>query len=154
MKLVVETSKYLGIALLMFMLMFACGAGIAAVHDYTVGGPGKPEITITQLAKLGDKHGSVYGFVNHVRPSEMKLAVFIWVNGWRTKPYWAGPNNTFGLSGTFESNITTEDGDEAATRIAVYLVPIQVPIPPLVDVPQIPQYFLDKTVTGIIVNRQ
>ena len=59
----------------------------------------------------------------HVNPADYKVVVYIYVNGWWTKPYWAQPLTTIQRDGRWVCDITTGGSDILATKIAAYLVP-------------------------------
>ncbi len=63
------------------------------------------------------------GRVRCVRPADYKVAVYIYVSGWWTKPYWAWLLMPIQPDGTWTCDITTEGTDQLATRIAAFLVP-------------------------------
>lgn len=86
------------------------------------GGPGNPTIEFTHVPPLGsfeDLEGQVW----HVKPSDYKVAVYIYVSGWWTKPTLANPLTTIQIDGSWITDITTGGIDEEATRIAAFLVP-------------------------------
>ncbi|MDP2874161.1 MAG: hypothetical protein Q8N84_02625 [bacterium] len=63
------------------------------------------------------------GKVRCVKPENYKLAVYIFVSGWWTKPYWAWPLTDIQSDGSWSCNIGTGGSDELATKIAAFLVP-------------------------------
>jgi hypothetical protein len=58
-----------------------------------------------------------------VNPADYKVAVYIYVSSWWTKPYWAWPLTSINPDGTWATDITTGGTDQLATRIAAFLVP-------------------------------
>ncbi len=91
---------------------------------------GLPEIEFTYLPPYGsfeNLKGRVKGIKN---PSDYNVAVYIYVAGWWTKPYWDEPLTPVNPDGSFVCDITTGGIDEQATRIRAYLLPKGY-IPPL-----------------------
>ena len=52
-----------------------------------------------------------------------KVAVYIYVRGWRTKPTWDYPLTPIQNDGSWVCDITTGGNDQEATSIAAYGVP-------------------------------
>jgi len=86
------------------------------------GGPGDPVIKFTYVPPLGSFE-YLRGQVWHVNPADYKVAVYIYVSGWWTKPTFANPLTTIQSDGSWITDITTGGIDETATRIAAFLVP-------------------------------
>jgi exo-beta-1,3-glucanase (GH17 family) len=86
------------------------------------GGSGDPTIEFTYIPPLGSFENLV-GQVWHVDPSDHKVAVYIYVSGWWTKPTFANPLTTIQVDGSWITDITTGGIDEQATRIASFLLP-------------------------------
>ena len=63
------------------------------------------------------------GQVWNVNPPDYKVAVYIYVSGWWTKPYWDYPLTPINNDGTWTCDITTGGIDQNATKIAAFLVP-------------------------------
>ena len=63
------------------------------------------------------------GHVTCVTPNDYKVAVYIKVSGWWTKPYYASPLTTIQSDGTWTTDITTGGSDQWATDIAAFLIP-------------------------------
>jgi hypothetical protein len=86
------------------------------------GGPGTPAIAFTSVPSRGSR-ADLHGQVLHVHPREFNVAVYIYVSGWWTKPYFAQPLTAIRADGSWTADITTGGIDELATAIAAYLVP-------------------------------
>jgi len=86
------------------------------------GGPGEPAIEFTHVPNYGS-YDDLQGRVWHVDPAEHRVAVYIYVSGWWTKPYWSRPLTTIQSNGGWACDITTGGIDQRATRIAAYLLP-------------------------------
>ncbi len=83
-----------------------------------------PTIVFDHVPPYGS-NDNLTGHVTNVTPNDYRVAVFIYTQGWWTKPNFDEslrlvPINT---DGTWVCDITTGEGDEAATRIAAYLLP-------------------------------
>ena len=63
------------------------------------------------------------GRVNCVDATQYKIAVYIQVGGWWTKPYWSQPTTSINADGSWTTDITTGGIDETATKIVAYLIP-------------------------------
>ena len=95
------------------------------------GGPGEPEIEFSYIPPYGCLN-RLKGQVWHVNPSNYKVAVYIHVFGWWTKPYWDKPLTMIQKNGAWTCDITTGGDDKKATAIAAYLVPNGY-IPPVIS---------------------
>ncbi|MBM3187214.1 MAG: hypothetical protein FJZ90_00650, partial [Chloroflexi bacterium] len=62
------------------------------------------------------------GRVRCIDPASHKVAVYIYVSGWWTKPYWAWPLTDIEADGTWITDITTGGTDQLATKIAAFVV--------------------------------
>jgi hypothetical protein len=71
-----------------------------------------PMIELTSVPALRS-YLPLKGVVHHADAEHLRIAVYIRVNGWWTKPYW---------DSTFSVDITTGGRDEEATDIAVFLI--------------------------------
>ena len=83
---------------------------------------GTPTIEFTNVPPLGS-FSNLQGQVRYVNPNEFKVAVYIYVSGWWTKPTFASPLTNIRNDGSFTTDITTGGFDQTATRIIAYLVP-------------------------------
>ena len=86
------------------------------------GGPGTPSIEFTSVPPYGS-YNNLKGQVWHVNPNDYKIAIYIYVSGWWTKPYFGSPSTAIKSDGSWECDITTGGTDQNATKIATYLVP-------------------------------
>jgi exo-beta-1,3-glucanase (GH17 family) len=86
------------------------------------GGPGTPAIEFTSVPPYGSFE-NLKGQVWHVKSEDYRVAVYIYVFGWWTKPYWNNPLISINCDGTWTCDITTGGSDQNATKIAAYLVP-------------------------------
>lgn len=86
------------------------------------GGPSSPTIEFLQVPHYG-AFINLTGQVLHVDPSAYKVAVYIYVSGWWTKPTFSEPLTTIQFDGSWMTDITTGGIDQFATRIAAFVVP-------------------------------
>jgi hypothetical protein len=81
-----------------------------------------PIIVLDHIPAYGS-YDNLSGHVTCVTPSEYKVAVYINVSGWWTKPYFTSPLTTIKKDGTWNTDITTGGSDQLATDIAAFLIP-------------------------------
>jgi hypothetical protein len=93
------------------------------------------------------------GRVNCVNPSSYKVAVYIFVSGWWTKPYWDQPLTTIQSDGTWTCDITTGGTDQLATKIAAFLVPNGYKPPPASGGQTLPAELYNHAVAQLIIDR-
>jgi exo-beta-1,3-glucanase (GH17 family) len=116
------------------------------------GGTGNPEIELTLVPELGS-FDDLEGQVWHVSPTEYRVAVYIYVSGWWSKPYWYRPLTTISCDGSWTCDITTGGIDEQATRIAAYVVPIGYSPPLMSGEATLPPELEDNAVAKVEVTR-
>ncbi len=101
-------------------------AGVVMADNWSSGlipgGPGTPAIVFSYVPPYGS-FDDLRGQVWHVDPSKYNVAVYIYVSGWWTKPYFSSPLTPIQRDGSWICDITTGGVDETATRIAAYLLP-------------------------------
>ncbi len=68
-------------------------------------------------------YDNLEGQVGCVQPADYKVAVYIYVSGWWTKPYWAAPLTPINSDGSWSCDLTTGGTDQLATEYAAFLVP-------------------------------
>ncbi len=94
------------------------------------------------------------GIVRHVDAEQVRIAVYIRVNGgWWTKPYWDSPATPMGPDGSFSVDITTGGQDDQATEIAAFLLPREYYPPGLRGEPELPAELLQRALTRADVAR-
>jgi exo-beta-1,3-glucanase (GH17 family) len=86
------------------------------IDDCFPGGPGTPEITLTYIPPIGSED-DLEGRVRHVESNYYGIAVYIYVNGWWTKPYWADPVTTINCNGNFVTDIATSESDQPPPKL-------------------------------------
>jgi exo-beta-1,3-glucanase (GH17 family) len=86
------------------------------------GGAGTPSVECAYVPPSLSSN-NLFGQVFHVNTDDYKVAVYIHVGDWWTKPTFANPLTSIGLDGSWERDITTGGNDPLATQIVAYLVP-------------------------------
>jgi hypothetical protein len=81
-----------------------------------------PALVLDYVPPYGS-NDNLRGHVTGISPSAYKIAVYIKVPGWWTKPYFASPLTPIQSDGTWEADITTGPSDSLATGLAVFLIP-------------------------------
>jgi len=93
------------------------------------------------------------GRVRCVKPADYKVAVYIFVSGWWTKPYWDWPLTTIQEDGTWTCDITTGGTDQLATKIAAFLVPNGYNPPSMSGGQTLPTELFENAFAYIIIDR-
>jgi hypothetical protein len=100
-----------------------------------------PWIDFTDLPEYGTNE-RLYGEVGNVEPANFRVAVYINVEGWWTKPYFNSPLTLIDADRKWSCSIVTGGYDRHATKIAAYLLPAGI-IPPQMRggtvLPEIPE---------------
>ncbi|HCO93045.1 MAG TPA: hypothetical protein DIU00_03695 [Phycisphaerales bacterium] len=81
-----------------------------------------PWIDITDVPEYGTNE-RLFGEVCNVEPTDYNVAVYIFVEGWWTKPYFNRPLTPIDIDGKWNCTIVTGGNDRYATKIAAYLLP-------------------------------
>ncbi|MGD9213108.1 MAG: hypothetical protein PVI90_20165, partial [Desulfobacteraceae bacterium] len=116
------------------------------------GGPGNPEITFTYIPSRGSDE-YLEGQIRHVESSVYVVAVYIYVNGWWTKPTWEEPVTTIDCDGSFMTDIVTGGSDSSATQIAAFLIPYDYAPPSMSGGSTLPDELYQNAVADIIADR-
>lgn len=112
-----------------------------------------PLIEFTNVPPYGS-FINLQGRVTCVDPTNYRVAVYIFVSGWWTKPTFANPLTSIQPDGIWTTDITTGGLDQNATRIAAYLVPNGYD-PPLMGGGQtLPPELEENSVATVIVERE
>jgi exo-beta-1,3-glucanase (GH17 family) len=101
-----------------------------------------------KIGQFTDWSGQCYG----IKPSDYKVAVYIKVYGWWTKPTWDEPTTYIFSDGTWSCDITTGGFDETATDVAAFLIPATY-APPLAEGGDLPQAVVNAAVRSIQIDR-
>jgi exo-beta-1,3-glucanase (GH17 family) len=116
------------------------------------GGPGTPTVEFTDVPVIGST-ANLHGLVLHAAPLAHRIAVYIYVSGWWTKPYFDRPTTSIGCDGAWEADVTTGGIDERATRIAAFLIPEDYRPPLLAGAGALPPALTANAVASVQVNR-
>lgn len=100
-------------------LMLACAAWFCGITSLAAQTPG---ISLTSVPPMGS-NADLSGLASGVTPASYRVAVYIFVQGWWTKPTDAAPLTVIQNNGTWTCDITTGGADAYATKIAAFLVP-------------------------------
>lgn len=87
-----------------------------------------PNLVFTFVPAMGSAE-YLQGRVDCVDPSMHKVAVYVFVQGWYTKPYYDAPSTVIRADGTWTANIVTGGADACATKIAAFVLPNSVETP-------------------------
>jgi hypothetical protein len=110
-------------------------------------------IELTHIPPYGSFE-RLQGRINCYPPDAHKIAVYIFVSGWWSKPTFANPLTPINTDGTWECNITTGGQDHFATRIAAFLVPNGYDPPKMFGSLTLPGELFESSVASIIVERE
>jgi exo-beta-1,3-glucanase (GH17 family) len=86
------------------------------------GGPGTAQLLFTSVPPYGST-ADLNGREWHVKPADYRVAVYIYVGGWWTKPTFVSPTTPIYPDGTWVCDVTTGGNDVNATKIAAFLIP-------------------------------
>ena len=108
------------VCLIMAASIVGCGGGGGKPAPVT----GDPAIVFDSVPPLSS-YADLQGRALNIAPDDYRIAVFIYVAGWWTKPYWHESQRLVPIrpDGTWTCDITTGGNDQTATRIAAFLVP-------------------------------
>ncbi|MCH7227940.1 glycoside hydrolase family 16 protein [Haloferula sp. A504] len=111
-----------------------------------------PGISLTSVPVMGSP-ADLSGVVSEVTPADFRVAVYLFVQGWWTKPTDAAPLTVIQNDGTWSCDITTGGADAYATKIAAFLVP-QSYTPPLAHgLAVLPEELETNSVASVITER-
>lgn len=96
-----------------------------------------PRLEFTAVPAVGATD-PLRGQAHNVNPSQHRVAVYIYVFGWWTKPSWTSPLTSIQNDGSWACNITTGSNDPCATSIAAFLIPASYSPPLLAGQPELP----------------
>ena len=99
-----------------------CAVSLLLLWAFSPSLASEPIIEFTYVPPYGSFE-DLTGQVWNVNPPDYKVAVYIYVSGWWTKPYWDYPLTPINNDGTWTCDITTGGIDQNATKIAAFLVP-------------------------------
>ncbi len=111
-----------------------------------------PSIVFTFVPPYGSFQ-NLQGRVTCVTPDDYKVAVYIFVSGWWTKPTFASPLTYVQSDGSWICDITTGGTDQNATQIVAFLVPNGYDPPPLSGSQTLPPELFTHAVAQVHADR-
>ncbi|NDV61907.1 glycoside hydrolase family 16 protein [Puniceicoccales bacterium CK1056] len=112
-----------------------------------------PEISFTFVPPQGSD-ANLTGEVMNVNPEDHRVAVYIYVHGWWTKPTNAQPLSMIDSGGNWVCDITTGGADLVAKKIAAFLIPVGYDPPILNGTAEFPVDLQVTALASIQVDRQ
>jgi hypothetical protein len=112
-----------------------------------------PEIAFDHMPPY-NSFDDLHGQVNCITSADYKVAIFIFVSGWWTKPLWDTPTIPIQSDGSWSADITTGGVDQQATRIAAFLVPDGFSPPLMRGEQELPAELFANAVTYTMVDRE
>lgn len=113
-----------------------------------------PSIIFTSKPPYGSLvERTLYGRVDCVNPADYKVAVYIYVTGWWTKPNWDHPLTPIASDGSWSTNVVTGGLDHLAIQYAAFLVPNGYNPPLMGGNAPLPQELFDNSVAHVIEDR-
>lgn len=112
-----------------------------------------PVIEFSSVPPYGS-FNDLKGRVKNVNTSDYKVAVYIFVSGWWTKPFWTSPLTSIQKDGSWVCDITTGGIDQKATKIAAFLVPSGYSPPAMSGGQTLPQEIYNKAVSRVEITRK
>jgi YVTN family beta-propeller protein len=112
-----------------------------------------PSIKLTYVPAWGS-FDDLQGEVQHVFPSEYRVAVYIYVGGWWTKPTSNSPLTVIEDDGTWTCDITTGGVGQTATQITAFLVPNGYDPPLMAGDQALPAKLFENAVAHVMVQQQ
>ena len=125
-------------------LVSAAGAACA--------GSAAPAIQFTFVPRYGTT-ADLTGRVSGVTFSQYRVAVYIYVSAWWTKPTFTNPVTTIQGDGSWTCDITTGGSDALATRIAAFLIPQSYSPPQANGLDSLPADLYSNAVAQVTTNR-
>jgi hypothetical protein len=110
-----------------------------------------PGISIAALPSYPP--GELHGSTTCAAPADNSVAVFIFVEGWWTKPTWAAALTAINADGTWTANVWTAPTDENATRYAAFLVRNGYTPPRMAGDPVLPSQLYDAALANALLTR-
>ncbi len=134
-------------------------AGVLALATLAVaslahaGAASPPALEFTHVPTYGAwADDLLQGRALNVTPASYKIAVYIYVFGWWTKPYSASPTTDINADGTWSCLVHTGGNDAYATKMAAFLIPASYGPPILGASATLPQELYDNSVAHLTVD--
>jgi hypothetical protein len=114
--------------------------------------PQGPWIAIPVVPAYGTSE-DLNGMAGNVDPSAYRVAPYIYVQGWWTKPTFASPTVPILPDGTWTADITTGGCDIYSTRIVVFLIPATYTPPQMAGQGELPPALFAAAVASVELTR-
>jgi hypothetical protein len=82
----------------------------------------KVRVVFTKIPDYGSRIKNLYGKITNIENNNVKMAVFLYENGWHTKPYTLTPLTDIDQHNEFMCDVTTSGYDFQATRLSAFAV--------------------------------
>ncbi len=129
-------------SMLLTLILLISAAACTDDNPVVPGGAGTPEIRFTAVPAMGT-HDDLRGVVEHVDIRTHRIAVYIYVYGWWSKPTWASPLTSIGDDGAWSTDVTTGGNDTQATQFKAFLVPADYSPPQMSGQQELPDELLE-----------
>jgi len=116
--------------ILFFIILFSC-CNLEYIYKENIYPQNLDNLILDEMPDFGLK-GKLKGKIIKTRFPNHRIAIYIYKNGWFNKPYWYPSTTDINPDGSFECDITTDSGDEYATKIAIFVIAKDYK-PPLLD---------------------
>lgn len=112
----------------------------------------RPVIEIDSVPRYGSD-GLLRGHVQNADPATHKVASYIYVGAWWSKPTLSEPTVAVQPDGSFSAAISLEPTDVNATRVAAFLLPSTAVTPTAAGTPQLPAELDELAIASVIHDR-
>lgn len=114
--------------------------------------PAAPALTLTHVPPYGSEE-NLAGRAEDVVFADHRVAAYVFIGGWWTKPTFAGAQTPIQPDGSWTCDITTGGSDRYATKVAAFLVPASFPPPQAAGALELPAELYANAVARVIVTR-
>jgi len=123
--------------------------GVGCISDY-------PAIIFSEVPPYGNRLKNLKGTVEKIGAEieKYKIVIYIYINGWWSRPYANNPITNIKNDTSWESDITTGPIDHLATQIVAFLIPTEFNPPVLEGDDAIPKKIYVKSITHTEVTRK
>ena len=110
-------------------------------------------IIVTSIPQYGNRIKNLEGYVARTLSEQNNIIVYIWINGWETKPYKNKPLTEIKDNGSWNCDITTDYNDRLATKIYTFMIPDSYIPPILHNSKRIPEEVFDNAIDHKYITR-
>jgi hypothetical protein len=133
-------------------LAILAGAALLQANSIATAAP-PPAIEFTAVPPWGSEE-DLHGRVENVTAVKHHVAVYVYVDGWWTKPTFEQPAVAIRSDGSWKADITTGGHDARATRIAAFVLPATSDPPRANGQQTLPKELKAVSVASVSVERQ